>query len=342
MPLRKVPKVAVNSRNASRGLLAGVDVGGTKVAVLVVDNRFNVRARTTVPTMLDGPESTLEGIAEAIKQAVAQAGAQMSDVAAVGMGVPGRVDPEIGTVRRAVNLGWEEMPAGDMLSARLDVPCFLENDVRVASIGVQRYLGDDAPRNMAYIGIGTGIAAGLIFDGRSYRGAHGLAGEIGHMVVDPNGPQCPCGARGCLETLAAGPAIAQMGKEAARTDSHTSLRDRQPITVEAVYRAAGEGDATAQGIISRVSGYLALALQQLIMACDVECIVLGGGVSRVGDAFLQPVLAELARLREGSTLNGEMIQPDMIRLLPPDYDAGTWGAVELARRGQESGVSKET
>jgi glucokinase len=183
---------------------------------------------------------------------------------------------------------------------------------------------------MAYVSVGTGIAAGLILDGRLYRGAHNFAGEIGHLVIAPNGPRCRCGNRGCLEALAAGPAITRMAEEAVRTSGDTALARHRPVTVAAVYQAAREGDAAAGAIARKVGRYLALALQQLIMAYDVERIVIGGGVSRNGGAFLQPILEELARLRERSALTGEMLQPDMIQLLPPDYDSGAWGAVILA------------
>jgi glucokinase len=320
----------MNSQNDRPDLLVGVDVGGTKVAVLVVDSRYQVRSQVTSPTVLDSPQSTLAGIAEAVRQAVELAGADMSDVVRVGMGVPGRVDTATGSVRRAVNLGWEDLPAGQILSAQLGVPCLLENDVTLAAAGAQRYVGGPAAQNMAYISVGTGIAAGLILEGRIYRGAHGLAGEIGHMIIDPNGPLCRCGARGCLEALAAGPAVARLGEEAAGAPGHTLLHRHRPITAGDVYQAAREGDPAALAITHKVAGYLALALQQLIVAYDVECIVLGGGVSRNGDAFLQPILAELARLRENSALTGEVLQPDMIRLLPPDYAAGPWGAALLA------------
>jgi glucokinase len=183
---------------------------------------------------------------------------------------------------------------------------------------------------MAYVSVGTGIAAGLVLDGRIYRGAHGLAGEIGHMIIAPGGPRCQCGAYGCLEAVAAGPAIARMGEEAALSSGDTLLRRYMPVSAETVYQAAREGDAAATAIVHKVSGYLALALQQLIVAYDVECIVIGGGVSREGDTFLQPILAELARLREHSVLTSEMLKPDMICVLPLDYDAGAWGAVLLA------------
>ncbi|MFL5732201.1 MAG: ROK family protein [Chloroflexia bacterium] len=320
---------------ALRGLLGGVDAGGTKVAVLVVEaagNEYRVLSRTTVPTVLDSPEATLSGIAGAVRQAVEMAGAQVSEVRSVGVGVPGRVDPETGWVRKAVNLGWEELPVGAELSAQLGVPCFLENDVRLAALGVQRLTAGPPPRNMMYLSVGTGIAAGLILDGRVYRGAHGLAGEVGHMVVEPEGPACRCRGHGCLEALVAGPAIARLGEEAAKSSGDTLLRRLLPgaITAADVYQAASEGDAAAEAIAREVGRYLALALQQLIVAYDVEQIVIGGGVSRNGDAFLQPVLDELARLREGSALSSETVQPDKINLLPPGYEAGAWGAIMLA------------
>jgi glucokinase len=321
----------MTDHNATKPLLAGVDVGGTKVAVLVTDSHYHVCGKVTVPTPLQGQDNTISGIVAAVQKAVSMSTPSVGELAAIGVGVPGRVDPDTGLVRSAVNLGWREVPLGETLAARLGVPCVVENDVRLAAVGMQRYLGEAAPQNMAYMSVGTGIAAGLVLNGRIYRGAHGLAGEIGHMVIAPGeGPVCQCGARGCLEALAAGPAIAAMGEKAARSDPQSLLREYRPITAEAVYKAAAEGDRAAQEIARMVGGYLALALQQLIVAYDVDHITLGGGVSRNGDAFFHPILDELARLRQHSVLTAEMIRPEMIRLLPPTYDAGTWGAVILA------------
>ena len=320
----------MSSHNGSCDLLVGVDVGGTKVAVLVVDRQERVRSQVTLPTVLEGAESTLSGIVATIRRALNEADAQISDVAAIGLGVPGRVDPSTGVVRNAVNLGWRELSVGDYISTELGVSCMIENDVRLAAMGTQRYLGRAAPANMLYVSVGTGIAAGLVVDGKVYRGTHGMAGEIGHMIIEPDGPRCLCGARGCLEALAAGPAIARLGEEAARNTKKTLLRDYETITASVVYQAARAGDSAAQQVTRTAGRYLALAIQQLVMAYDVERIIIGGGVSRDGDAFLQPILDEIERLREDSALAREMLQPDMIRLLPPDYDAGTWGAVVLA------------
>lgn len=320
----------MSSYDGSPELLVGVDVGGTKVAVLVADRQHRVLGQATLPTMLDGAEGTLSGIVAAIRQALAVAGARTSEVAAVGLGVPGRVDTASGVVRHAVNLGWHELAVGERMANELGVPCLLENDVRVAAMGTLRYLGRAAPGSLVYLSVGTGIAAGVVLDGKLYRGAHGMAGEIGHMVIEPDGPRCACGTRGCLESLAAGPAIARLGQEAAGGTAETLLRNYAPVTAEAVYEAARAGDLPSLAVTRAVGRYLALAIQQLVMAYDVECIVLGGGVSQQGEAFLQPILGELERLRQDSALAREMLRPDMIRLLPPDYGAGVWGGVVLA------------
>ncbi|HVF99336.1 MAG TPA: ROK family protein [Chloroflexia bacterium] len=324
----------MSSYDGSPDLLVGVDVGGTKVAVLVADRQHRVLGQATLPTILDGAEGTLSGIVAAIRQALAAGGARLSDVAAIGLGVPGRVDTASGVVRHAVNLGWHELALGERISSELGVPCLLENDVRVAAMGTLRYLGSAAPGSLVYLSVGTGIAAGVVLDGKLYRGAHGMAGEIGHMVIEPEGPRCACGTRGCLEALAAGPAIARLGGEAAGDTGDTLLRNYAPVTAEAVYEAARAGDHTALGVTRTVGRYLALAIQQLVMAYDVECIVLGGGVSQQGEAFLQPILEELERLRQDSALAREMLQPNMMRLLPPDYGAGVWGGVVLAGGNQ--------
>lgn len=320
----------MSSYERAGDLLVGVDVGGTKVAVLVVDKQARVRSGLTLPTAPGDAESALWGIIAAIRAAVEAASAQIGDVAAVGLGVPGRVDTATGVVRHAVNLRWREMPLGQRVSAELGVPCAVENDLRLAALGMRSYLGDAAPADMAYVSVGTGIGAGLVLNGRLHRGAHGMAGEIGHIVIEPGGPRCACGLRGCLEALAAGPAIARLGEAAARNTQHSLLGNYSPVTAEAVYEAARAGDLAAREVTRSVGRYLALAIQHLVMCYDVERVVLGGGVSRSGEAFLRPILEEIERLRKESPLAHEMLRPGMIHLSPPDFQAGAWGAVALA------------
>jgi glucokinase len=317
-------------REAQDGLLVGVDAGGTKVAVLVADGAGAALSRITVPTLLADPAATLGGIAAAVREAVAAAGRPMTEVAAVGLGVPGQVEPATGRVRHAVNLGWVDVAAGAELGAALGVPCLVENDVRLAALGLYHFPEFTALRSLAYVSVGTGIAAGLILDGRLYRGSHGMAGEIGHMIVAPGGPRCPCGTRGCLEAVAGGRAIAHQARQAVARGAATLLATGRDPTAATVYAAAAGGDAAAGALVATVAAYLAQAVQQLVMAYDVEAVIFGGGVSRAGEAFMRPLLAEIERLREESALMREMLRPGLVQRLSPGYEVGPWGGVLLA------------
>jgi glucokinase len=213
------------------------------------------------------------------------------------------------------------------------VPCFLENDVRMATFGVMHHPQFAEVKNLAYLSVGTGIAAGLFLNGELYRGAHGMAGEIGHVVIDPAGPRCQCGGRGCLEALAAGPAIARRALEYVSQGVSTSLRQVNPLTADAVYREALKGDPAALEITREAGKYQARALQHLVMTYDVEVVVIGGGVARAGNAFFRPILDEIEQQRQVSALAFEMLQPTIFRLLPGRYEAALWGGVVLARLG---------
>lgn len=203
----------------------------------------------------------------------------------------------------------------------------LENDVRTAAIGAFDHLRRTKPvQSMVYVSIGTGIAAGVILNGRLHRGHNGMAGEIGHMTVEPNGALCNCGLRGCLETIVAGPAIV-------RHMVNTEPESRAKIhNAGDVYEAAARGSAAAQAVVQHVSRSLSWAIQWLIMTYDVEKVVLGGGVTRSGDALLGPILRELATLRQQSTLAAELLLDQKLYLIPLNYNPGLWGAVHLAQQ----------
>jgi predicted NBD/HSP70 family sugar kinase len=299
------------------GLLVGVDVGGSKIAVLVVDAELGVCGRHTIPTSVGEPDEAAQQIATAIDAALAAAGASREDVRAVGVGVPGRVDPSTGVVSLAVNLGWHRLPLRARLEALLGVPVAIENDVRAAAAGIRdrRTLGDI--RDFIYLSVGTGISAGVVIDGEVHRGTRGLAGEIGHIVVDADGPVCPCGLRGCLETIAAGPAIAR-----AAGDGQTAAD---------VYAAATAGDPTAQATVDHAGASLARAIHALVMTYDVERIVLGGGVSRAGATFLDPIVRELDAMRAASELATDMLPADVVAVSPDGGDVGAWGGISIAR-----------
>jgi glucokinase len=309
-------------------LYLGLDIGGTKTAVMLADQALRPLSRITRATDKSHPDQLVAAILLAVDEALFLAGTQPEAISAAGVAVPGLVFPELGMAALAVNLNLENFPLGPVLSAELGVPCYLENDVRMAALGAYRYTSQSEQiRHLAYLSIGTGIAAGLILDGRLYRGAHGMAGEIGHIVVEPDGYLCGCGLHGCLEAMAAGPAVARMARELMGSRSGPADLD-----AEAVYLAAEKGEAPALEVVRRVSAYHAQAIHFLAMTYDVDEIILGGGLTKAGPAFLDPILTSLQAVREKSQLAHMMIDTRKISLLPADYNAGTWGAVSLAQQ----------
>lgn len=323
---------AMNGKAQGHTAVVGVDVGGTTITAMVVDATLQPCGHYSGPTNKQTPTSTLDSIQTAVYQALAQSGYALTQIVAIGMGIPGRVDPEAGVVHLAVNLNWDDMPAGPMLSAALGgIPCFLENDLHLAALGYYTYFTNQTVLQMAYVSIGTGLAAGFILDGRLYRGAHGMAGEFGHMVVDPDGPRCNCGNHGCLEQYVAGPAIARAGQRAAAAGLWEPGKEVAGVTAVDVFQAAHQGNPAAQTIINQVGTYLGRGLQALIMAFDIDKIILGGGISRAGDTLRQVILREWQRQAALSPLAAEMLLAEKLELAPADSNPGAWGGVALAR-----------
>jgi glucokinase len=300
----------------------GLDIGGTKIRAMILNGERPL-AQATYPTLSTTPEIFQKAVHEAVTDLLRQAGLSATDVTAVGVGIPGQVNQQTGYIYEAVNLNLDNYPLRAMLQTQFACPITIENDVTAAAIGAFHYLQQETPtlRHLAYVGIGTGIAAGLVLNGHLYRGAHGMAGEIGHMIVEPDGEQCNCGARGCLETIVAGPAIARQ-----------AAHFLPEATAQTVYAAARQGLPPAQALVRRVSTTLAQVIHWLVMTYDVEKVVLGGGVTSIGPAFLNPILEALVSLRQQSSLAMKMLSDDKLLLLPPTYDPGLWGAIYLAEQ----------
>ena len=339
--------VSGGARLEAGSLVAGVDVGGTKVAALVVDGSDRVLGRAVRP--MAGSDGGIEPVIATVREALADAGADAAALAAIGIGVPGRIDAEAGVVGLATNLGWRDVPLAQLVSDQLGVPASVENDVALAVSALTSHPIADGARSLAYVAIGTGIGAGLVLDGRLRRGDHGMAGEIGHVIVDPNGAPCRCGQRGCLETIASGPhiarrAIAALAAASAAERSASTLAAAGEITSRAVYDAAAAGDPIAAAVADETGRVLARSLAGLILTCDLDLVLLGGGVSGAGGAFLDPILAELDRLRAASTLVAALIPEGAVRALPPEFDPVAWGGVALARTraGSVAGAQRAT
>jgi glucokinase len=309
--------------NTGSGIVAGIDIGGTKIAVLIVDRAGAVLGRATHASSVGDQHGAAAAIAAALDEALAAADLQRDDLDAIGVGVPGRVDPVAGHVTLAVNLGWTDFDLRGALEAELGRPVVIENDARAAALGLHRRRlagnGSDGG-DLAYLAVGTGIAAGVVLGGKLHRGTRGLAGEIGHAIVDPLGPICACGQVGCLEAFASGPSIARRATTAGMATA----------TAKDVYTAAAGGDTTASELVDDVGRRLAWAVHLLVMTYDVDHVVVGGGVSHAGSTFAEPIHRELERMRSVSSQAGELLPAHIVEVLPPEAEPGAWGAVAVA------------
>ena len=220
------------------------------------------------------------------------------------MSVPGAVDPASGRVAHAVNLGLDGLALGDELAARLGVRLRLENDVNVAALGAFHLLGHGPDRSMAYLNLGTGLAAGLVLGGRLWRGSRGTAGEIGHIPVDPAGELCSCGQRGCLELLASGSAVARQWPT------------EHPRPVQDLFEAAAAGDALAIEVRQRFIDNVASAVRVLVLTVDVDDVVIGGGITSLGAPLLEAIREVLAAWSAQSEFLASLELPSRVGLAP--------------------------
>ncbi|MFO1540107.1 MAG: ROK family protein [Chloroflexota bacterium] len=322
---------------ASTGVLAGVDVGGTSIAVRLATPDLHDLGRHALPTERGAPDRAGAQVVAAIDAACAALGVDPAAVAAIGIGVPGHVDPVAGTVRMAVNLGWDALPLRAQVQALRPLPVGLDNDVRGAAEGVRarRLLGE--VRDFVYVAVGTGIAAGIVLDDRVLHGTHLFAGEIGHIVVEEGGPRCNCGQHGCLEAIAGGPAVAALARAAIEAGAASTLADHAALGAAEVYAASMAGDAVARAAVARAARALARTFAVVDAVLDIPCIAIGGGVASAGAAFFGPLEDALDAIRATSPFAATILPRDLIRPLPAGDDAGTWGAVLLARAAANVG-----
>ncbi len=313
-------------------LTVGVDIGGTKIAAGVVDAEGRVLARhTSYAHAGQPPEAVIAATLEAVQAVRSQAGLEMGDLAAVGVGFPGYVHGAQGRVLVSSNLpAWDNHPLRDCLQERLGLPVVLDNDCNCAAWGEYRYGAGRGARSLCYATLSTGCGTGIVLDGKVYAGATGTAGEIGHTLVDPNGPPCTCGKRGCVMSYASGVAISRMACERVRRGEPTLLRglcgpDPAHVTGEQVAEAARQGDAVAQEVLAVAGHYFGIGLANITLVLNPDRIVIGGGLARIGPLVLDPCLAAL---REH--VHPAIIASTRIALSELWQDAGMLGAAALA------------
>ncbi|MFH0913893.1 MAG: ROK family protein [Chloroflexota bacterium] len=289
--------------SASRGsLVLGIDLGGTKILTAVVNAGGKMISREhRITPAAKGPEAVIQAILESARRALARAGISASELAAVGVGAPGLSNPETGVLYTSPNLpGWQDVPLRDIMERNLGKTTFIINDANAAAVGELYFGAARGARNFVYITVSTGIGGGIVINGRIYTGSTGTAGELGHMVIDDNGPLCNCGNTGCWETLASGTALAREGKRLIEQGGKTALLDYsggeiEKVTAETIHKAALAGDEPAKGLIQRNAYYLGVGLANLVNIFNPELVVIGGGLSNMGDLLLLPAYEEAKR-----------------------------------------------
>ncbi|HET6998344.1 MAG TPA: ROK family protein [Solirubrobacterales bacterium] len=314
------------------GETIGVDLGGTKMLVGVLDGTETRWESREASTGQSGDE-----LVELLVREVREARDARPGVSAVGLGVPATIDHETGVAVSAVNLPLIEVPLRDLVSERVGLPVFLDNDANVAALAEYLYGSGKGMPNIVMLTVGTGIGGGLILGGEVYRGATGAGAELGHMVIQADGPPCQgnCPNHGCIESLASGTALGREGRAAAESTPDSALGKLlaagETIDGKAVTEAALAGDATAVAVVELIGSRLGVACSSFANIFEPNAIVVGGGVIAAGDLLLEPARREV-RERALTPMNATPILAATL-----SNDAGMIGAAALARTELERG-----
>jgi len=271
----------------------GIDLGGTKIAGALVDRQGHALAQVKRPTLpQEGVPAVVDRIAACIQDLLASC---PGPVAGIGLGAPAAVDSQRRIVTSAANLGWYDVPLGTLLDERLGTTwsnsMWLDKDVSAATLCEALYGAGQGARYLIYVGVGTGVGAGQMLDGRLYCGSRGSDGNIGHFILDPGGEVCGCGKRGCVETLSSGTAVARRALAALHNNKSSSLAPLDPVTITAreVVQAARAGDQLARRILAEAGRSLGTALAYYIDMMNPELVIIGGGMLAAGDLLLDPL-----------------------------------------------------
>jgi glucokinase len=304
----------------------GVDVGGTATKAALVDRDGAVLLRLERPTEHN---AGTKGIIAVVEDLARRAGELGLTVEAIGIGAAGFIDADSGSVTFAPNIVYDDPQIGEAVRTRFGVPVVVDNDANAAVWGERSFGAARGSDHVAYATVGTGIGSGFVVEGRLLRGFGGAGAELGHTIVDPGGPRCGCGLRGCLEQFGSGLAIARMAREALADAPDSSIpafaAAREAVTAEEVARAAHQYDETARRILATAGRYLGIGLSNIANLFDPEVIVLSGSVIKAGEPYLGPARDELFRLTAA-----QRRRPMRLDVTSLGGDAGIVGAAALA------------
>jgi glucokinase-like ROK family protein len=273
--------------NPKRGLVAAVDMGATHVNIALADFSAKIVEEISLPfDIKQGPQKCLAEVKRVLQELLDRYGISISEIMAVGVGVPGPVIKDAGMVMSPpIMPGWDRYPIRKTLEKEWGCPVSLNNDAELGALGEWAYGAGRGEKNLAFIKVGSGIGAGLIINQQIYGGTTGSAGEIGHITIDENGPLCTCGNHGCMEAFAGGNAIALQAKKLVESGKRTLLSNisKESITAQEVAESARRGDLPSQEIIMRAGTFIGIAIAGLVNLFNPSAVIIGGGVAQAGD-----------------------------------------------------------
>jgi glucokinase len=319
--------------NNARNHLIGVDLGGTKILSAVFDSKMQLLGSAKFTTKAQrGASAVLGRVERSILDAIDECDLSPKQIRGIGIGAPGAVDPDQGEVIFAPNLGWKDVAIVKELEKRLDVPVFLENDCHVCMLGVYEQELKNKARNVVGIFIGTGIGGGLIINGEPYFGSSHTAGELGHMVIDVNGPKCSCGNKGCFEVLASRQAIFRAIESAVKDGKETILTemlgdDLKDLRSGDIRKAIRRGDKLVEKIVEEAAEYIGIGVANVTNLLNPEMVVLGGGLM---EALADEMLPTITKSAKAHILPGTFRNVEIVASQLGD-NAGITGAAVLAR-----------
>ena len=313
-------------------LYIGIDVGGMSIKAGLVDEEGNILFKHSCPTGVErGYVAVIRDIAQLGLATVEKAGHRMEEVKAIGIGLPGVMDPRTGRVPFCTNLGWHDVPIIQEMAKYTDRPVYVDNDATVAGLAESVKGVSAGTKNSVFITLGTGVGGGVVINGRVFSGSHGVATEIGHMVTVDGGELCTCGKRGCWERYASATALVNEGRMLCAMKPQCALMrqvdgDIRVIGAKHVIDLARSGDPDCMRIFDNYIHHLVIGLSNLINVYDPEVIVLGGGVSHCGDFLLNAVRSLLPKYVFFKTMPYARVE-----LAKLTNDAGIIGAAMLGR-----------
>ena len=275
----------------------GIDLGGTNIVAGVVDENYKIISKASTKTNLPRPEKEIAAdMARVSVQAVKEAGLDMNQIEWVGIGTPGIANSEKGIIEYSCNLGFDNTPMVDYIKEYIDKPVFIENDANAAAYGEYVAGAAKGAKNAVCITLGTGVGGGIIIDGRIYSGSNFAGAEIGHTVIEVDGPECACGRRGCFEVFSSATGLIRMTKEAMDNDKYTLMHKitaerNGKVTARTSFDAMRMGDKTAKAVVDKFIKYLAAGITNTINIFQPDILCIGGGVCNEGDPLLLPVRA---------------------------------------------------